>query len=96
MPKGLDYQGKKLWTEIAEVYDLSKEPHKRRILYDACETADLIDQLTKAMVSQPLTVKGSTGQVVIHPLVAQSETAREALARQLSRLNLAEAGEDDL
>ncbi|WP_165644081.1 hypothetical protein [Mycobacteroides abscessus] len=40
-------------------------------------------------------VKGSTGQVVIHPLVAQAENAREALARQLSRLNFAEPEEDD-
>ncbi|WP_207557490.1 hypothetical protein [Mycobacteroides abscessus] len=95
MPKGLDYQGKKLWTEITQIYDLSAAPHKRRILYDACSTADLIDKLDKGMAGQPMTVKGSMGQVVIHPLVAQAENAREALARQLSRLNFAEPEEDD-
>ncbi|OAT69579.1 hypothetical protein AWB85_20280 [Mycobacteroides immunogenum] len=95
MPKGLDYQGKKLWTEITRIYDLSAEPHKRRLLRDACEMADLIDTLDKAMVGKPLTVKGSMGQQVINPLVSQVQQAREALARQLSRLNFADAEEDD-
>lgn len=95
MPKGLDYQGKKLWQELTEVYDLSVDPHKRRILYDACKTADLIDTLDKAMSGQSLTVRGSMGQQVINPLIAQAQSGRVMLAQLLSRLNLAEAGEDD-
>ncbi|MDM2176198.1 hypothetical protein PP452_08770 [Mycobacteroides abscessus] len=95
MPNGLGYQGKKLWQEVTGVYDLSVDPHKRRILYDACKTADLIDTLDKAMTGQSLTVRGSMGQQVINPLVAQAQSGRVMLAQLLARLNLAEAGEDD-
>jgi hypothetical protein len=67
MPNGLDNEGRKLWREIVGTFDVVEEPHKRRILFDACKTADLIDRLDAAMEGQQLTAKGSTGQLVIHP-----------------------------
>lgn len=89
MPSGLGTEGRKLWREIVGEFDVNEEPHKRRILFDACKTADLIDQLETAMQSQPLTAKGSMGQLVIHPLIAQSQSARTQLAQLLTRLNFA-------
>lgn len=89
MPNGLGPEGRKLWREIVGTFDVNEEPHKRRILFDACKTADLIDQLDTAMEGQPLTAKGSMSQLVIHPLIAQSQSARTQLSKLLSRLNFA-------
>jgi len=86
-PDGLGTEGRKLWREIVGTFDVIEEPHKRRILFDACKTADLIDRLEQAMSDQPLTSKGSMGQLVIHPLIAQSQTSRTQLAQLLDRLN---------
>ena len=89
VPSGLDTEGCRLWREIVGEFDVNEEPHKRRILFDACRTADLIERLDDAMGGQPLTVRGSMGQEVIHPLLAQSQSARTQLAQLLSRLNFA-------
>lgn len=93
-PAGLDTEGAKLWREIVGTFDVIEEPHKRRILFDACKTADLIERLDAAMNGEELTSKGSMGQLVIHPLIAQSQAARTQLAQLLSRLNFAPAEED--
>lgn len=87
MPKGLGYQGQKLWKSIVNEFDLAVEPHKLRMLFDACKTADLIDQLEKGMAGEPLTVLGSARQRTIHPLVSELRFARGLLAQLLARLN---------
>lgn len=87
MPKGLEYQGQKLWKSVVDEFDLAAEPHKLRILFDACKTADLIDQLEKGMSGEPLTVLGSARQRTIHPLVSELRFARGLLAQLLARLN---------
>lgn len=93
MPRGLETEGQKLWRGVIEEFDLSAEPHKLRILFDACKTADVIKRLDDAAVKQSLTVRGSMGQEVINPLIAQAQTARGQLAQLLGRLNF--APEDD-
>jgi hypothetical protein len=87
MPKGLGYQGRKLWRSVADEFDLDAEPHKLRILFDACKTADLIDQLEKGMAGQSLTVLGSARQLTIHPIISELRFARGLLAQLLARLN---------
>jgi hypothetical protein len=94
MPRGLGTEGQKLWRGVVDEFDLRAEPHKLRILFDACKTADVIDRLDKAAAKAPLTVKGSMGQEVISPLIAQSQTARGQLAQLLGRLNFAPTEED--
>ncbi|MBU8808071.1 hypothetical protein KL953_04125 [Mycolicibacterium goodii] len=88
-PRGLGYQGTKLWDAITAEYDLELEPDKIRILEDACRTADWIQKLDAEAKNAPLTVKGSMRQPVINPLLAQVQTERERLSRFLSRLNFA-------
>ena len=95
MPHGLGPEGKKLWTGVIGEFDLAYEPHKIRILTDACKTADLIKRLDDAAAKAPLTVRGSMGQEVINPLIAQSQTARGQLAQLLTRLNFAAPEDDD-
>lgn len=95
MPKGLGYQGQKLWKSVTDEFDLEFEPHKRRILFDACKMADAIDRLDKEADSAPLIAKGSYGQPVLHPAFAGAQTARSALAALLARLNFEPPTEED-
>ncbi len=93
MPRGLGTEGQKLWTGVIGEFNLAYEPHKVRILTDACKT-DLIKRLDDAAVKAPLTVKGSMGQEVINPLIAQAQTARMQLAQLLARLNFTQEDDD--
>ena len=94
MPRGLGAERQKLWKGVTGEFDLSTEPRKRRILFDACKTADVIKRLDDVAAKQAVTVKGSMGQEVIHPCIAQAQTARGQLAQLLTRLNFA-GTEDD-
>ena len=95
MPNGLGYQGQKLWKAVTGEYNICNAPHKQRILQDACETADLIDEMKKGQRGEPLTVKGSQQQPVIHPLISELRFARALLAQLLARLNFEEDGDDE-
>jgi hypothetical protein len=57
MPRGLGAEGQKLWKGVTGEFDLSAEPHKRRILFDACKTADVIKRLDDVAAKQAVTVK---------------------------------------
>ena len=94
MPRGLGTEGKKLWESVIDEFNLSVEPHKRRILFDACKIADSIKRMDDEAAKQPLVVKGSTGQPVIHPCIAQAQAARGLLAQLLGRLNFAPPEDD--
>ncbi|MGL6235695.1 MAG: hypothetical protein ACRC20_10150 [Segniliparus sp.] len=93
-PHGLKTEGQRLWRAVVAEFDLSFEPHKQRILFDACKTADLVQRLDEAAEDAPLTAKGSMGQEVISPLIAQSQSARSLLAQLLSRLDLPPTDEE--
>ncbi|SUA04012.1 Uncharacterised protein [Mycolicibacterium fortuitum] len=96
MPKGMGYQGKKLWQSVtAEFGDLEEEPDKLRILYDACKTADLVDELEKGRAGEPLMVLGSARQKTISPLISELRYQRGLLAQLIARLNFAPREEDD-
>lgn len=87
MPKGLGYQGQKLWKSIVEEFDIEAEPHKLRLLYDAAKVADTIATLEKGTAGEPLTVRGSAQQRVIHPLISEVRFQRGLLSQLLARLN---------
>ena len=93
VPKGLEYHGIKLWKSITDEFDLENEPHKRRVLFDAAKTADMLDSLEKGMEGQPLTVTGSANQIVIHPLIAEQRVCRALLSTLLDRLRFEEGNE---
>jgi hypothetical protein len=87
MPKGLGYQGQKLYKEITSEFDLEADPHKRRILLDCYKIADLISELDKAAAKAPLIVRGSAQQQVISPLISEARFQRALLMQGLARLN---------
>jgi hypothetical protein len=95
MPRGLGVEGKKLWETVIGEFNLIAEPHKRRILFDACKTADLIKRLDDIAAKSSVTVRGSMGQEVIHPCIAQAQAARMQLAQLLARLNFAPPDPED-
>lgn len=92
-PKGLDTRGKRLWTEIHAVFDLSQDPHRAVLLEDACRTADLIDRLQAEVDSQDLRVRGSQGQPVAAPELAEIRQHRGTLATLLGKLALPDTEE---
>jgi hypothetical protein len=74
-PAGLGDAGKKLWRSIHDVFDFSEEPGRLQILTQACRVADVIAELDDAADEAPLTVKGSMGQQVISPFIAEARGA---------------------
>ena len=94
VPAGLQKPGKALWRRITSEFDLQNDPDKAELLFQACKTADQIAELDEAAAEAPLTVKGSMGQPVISPFIAEARVQRALLAQLLARMNFAEAGED--
>jgi hypothetical protein len=93
-PAGLQAEGKRLWRSIDAVFDLETEPHKVQVLTQACRVVDQIAELDEAAAEAPLTVKGSMGQQVISPFIAEARAQRSLLAQLLARLNFAEAEDE--
>jgi hypothetical protein len=73
---------------------LHREPHKVQILTQVCRVADVVAELDEAADEAPLTVKGSMGQQVISPFIAEAGAQRALLAQLLSRLGLPETDEE--
>jgi len=93
-PAGLGETGKKLWRSIHEVFDFSEEPGKVHLLTQACRVADIIAELDDAADEAPLTVRGSQGQPVTSPFIAEARVQRALQAQLLGRLGLPDNDED--
>ena len=61
------------------MFDLTESRTSDAVLFDAARTADVINRLDDVASKQPVTVKGSMGQEVIQPCIAQAQTARGQL-----------------
>lgn len=92
-PAGLEKQGRSLWRRITSEFDLENDPDKLELLFQACKTADQIAELDEAAAEAPLTVKGSMGQPVISPFIAEARVQRGLLAQLLARMAFEPAGE---
>ena len=57
--------------------------------------ADVIAELDDAADEAPLTVRGSMGQQVISPFIAEARAQRSLMAQLLARLNFESAPEGD-
>jgi len=93
-PAGLGKAGRAQWSAIAGSYEL--RPDEVTVLEDACRTSDMLEALTEAWVGDgsPMTTKGSMGQLVIHPLIAEMDKHRKSRASFLKQLELAKAGDE--
>lgn len=88
-PAGLRTAGGKLWRSITTEFKLVNDPHKLQILEQACRVADVVAELDDAANTGPLTVKGSMGQQVISPFIAEARAQRALLSQLLARLDFA-------
>ena len=61
------------------------------LLAEVCRTLDEIDLLEAALKADGVTVAGSTGQVRVHPAVAEIRSHRLALSRMMAQLDLPDA-----
>jgi hypothetical protein len=93
-PSGLQAEGKRLWRSVHDVFDMTDEPHKMQILTQACRVADIVAELDEAAAEAPLTVKGSMGQAVISPFIAEARAQRALLAQLVGRLGLPDTEEE--
>lgn len=93
-PNGLRAAGNRLWRTTHETFDFADEPHKVQILTQACRVADVTAELDDAADEAPLTVKGSMGQQVISPFIAEARAQRALLAQLLGRLDLPDTDEE--
>lgn len=89
-PKSLKTVGRKLWRETTARYELRED--ELEILRAACGEADLIVRMEEELVDADLTVTGSMGQLVPHPLVSELRQHRTALATLLKGLKLPDEG----
>jgi hypothetical protein len=90
-----DGPGRTLWKQIVTSGRYVLRPDELRTLEDACKTADLIAELEKEAEGRPRTVRGSTGQPVINPLLAEARQCRLALNQLLKQLKLPDDGDDN-
>jgi hypothetical protein len=79
---------------IDDLFDFAEEPGKVQILAQACRVADVIAEIDDAADEARLTVKGSMGQPVISPFIAEARVQRALLAQLLGRLGLPDNDED--
>lgn len=87
-PKGLSATGKKLWRDLTGSFEFRAD--ELATLEAACREADLIARMEDELVDQPLTVTGSTGQLVTHPLVQELRQHRTVMASLFRGLKLPE------
>src|SRR6476661_10240485 len=78
-PAGLGDAGRKLWRSIDDVFDFAEAPGKVQIFAQACRVADVIAEMDDAADEAPLTVKGSMGQPVISPFIAEARVRHSGL-----------------
>jgi hypothetical protein len=84
-PAGLRARGKALWKKITGEFDLENEQDRLELLFQACKTADQIAELDE-VAAAPLTVRGSMGQPVMSPFIAEARVQRGLHAQLLGRM----------
>ncbi|BBX69416.1 hypothetical protein [Mycolicibacterium psychrotolerans] len=88
-PTGLKARGRQLWREIQAVYSFDDAPEKQILLEEACRTSDVIKRLQDTVdAAADLRVRGSQGQPVAMPEVAELRQFRALLTQLLKSLTL--------
>jgi len=78
--------GLALWNRIVADYELT--PREQAILTEACRVAEVIAVLDAHLLTEGITVTGSTGQRRLHPAIAEIRQQRALLGQLLGRLAL--------
>jgi hypothetical protein len=90
-PEGLRDRGIELWRRLTAEYDFGAAPEKLLILEEAARTADMVARLQRIVdEADDLRVRGSQGQPVALPEIAEARQHRAQLAALLEKLRLPE------
>lgn len=95
-PENLGSAGVALWDAITEEFDFTGEPGKVAILERACRVSDQIARLEEATATEPMTARGSMGQLVIHPFIQEIRQQTTTLNALIKSLGLPETSEEKL
>lgn len=95
-PDNLGPAGRELWENITDVFDFRDEPAKETLLERCARTADTIAALEAEASTQSLTARGSMGQAVVNPLIAEARSQTSLLDKLLKSLGLPETEEEQL
>lgn len=87
-------RGERFAAAVRDEYELGTD--EEELVTEAARTLDLIDRLEAVVAADGPMSKGSTGQVVVHPAVAEARQARVVLVRLLGSLGLALAEDPGL
>ena|SRR5690625_907565 len=90
-PRDLGENGRKLWRKLAQQVandGLIMDERELFLLHTACREADQLAAVEAALVGEPLTVRGSQGQLVAHPLLGEARRSRAQIASLLKAIAL--------
>lgn len=85
-PARLKAKGRRLWDDVTSTYDLRAD--ELAVLEHAARELDLIERLERELDGNGLTVAGSMGQLVAHPLIGELRQHRATAQRLLAQLKL--------
>jgi hypothetical protein len=85
-PAGLTGAGLTTWKRIVGEFDFRSD--ELRVLEAACATETMIERLVAELGDGPATVRGSRGQQVVHPVVAELRHPLLALGRVWRQLGI--------
>lgn len=88
-PKGLKATGARLWRQVVDLYDL--RPDELVTLEKACRASDRITAMEDELGDE-ITTRGSMGQVVVHPLIAEIRAHEAQVSTLLAKLKLPDPG----
>ena len=89
-PQGLGARGRALWRGVLAGYELNAA--ELEVVRELCAATDELSRLSTAVAHAPATSKGSRGQLVAHPLLAEVRAHREIIRRLTKQLNLPDTG----
>ena len=87
-PTGLGPAGRAYFEKLSAEVEVSVE--RERLLRDCAMVVDTIETLTAAMVGEPLTMRGSAGGTIAHPLLSEIRMQRALLAKLTQALMIPE------
>lgn len=90
-PAGLEKRGRRFWRSVLD--DIDFDLDALELLEETCRTLDTLDRLRVRIDEDGEMVKGSMGQPVAHPLLAELRQQRKLLADFLNRLGIEAADE---
>jgi len=87
-PDGLKPGGRSLWRRVTEAYSL--RPDELLTLEYACRSRDRITEMRSELSGMDVMLHGSTGQLVVNPLIPEIRQHESHHAAMLARLRLAD------